>query len=67
MSNASIVMRDTDDGSVHMEVVFDGQFDQASQAHAGIRKILEIIDGMGIEIQEPPAAVDAAPGAKCDG
>lgn len=53
MSAASIVMRDDEDGNVNLEVVFAGGFDRDSQAHAGVRRLLDMLDGMGIEVQEP--------------
>jgi hypothetical protein len=54
MGVASIVMRDMPDGSCGMEVVYGDGFDKTSPAHAGIRRVLQYIDSLGIEILEPP-------------
>lgn len=49
---AYIVMEDEADGHVGMNVVFEGGFDNTSQAHLGIHKLLRTIDSMGIEVKE---------------
>ena len=54
MAAASIVMRDETDGNVSMEVVFGEGFDKNSPAHAGIRRVLDFINSLGMEVQEPP-------------
>ncbi len=62
MGIASIVMRDAEDGNVNMEVVFGGGFDHSSPAHAGIRRALEILDSMGMEVQEPEEGLGSETG-----
>lgn len=55
MGTASVVLRDTDDGFVICEVVFGDGFDKSSHAHAGIRRVLDFLDSLGVEVQEPPS------------
>jgi len=56
MAVASIVMRDAPDGTIEMEVVFGDGFDRKSQAHAGVRRCLQYIDSLGIDVLHKPEA-----------
>lgn len=71
MSTACIVISDVTDSttgtdsskspSTAMSVVFDGGFDQTSPAHAAIRRVLEMIDALGMEIIEPDSPESTQP------
>jgi len=61
MSTACIVISDVSGEECAMNVVFDGGFDKSSPAHCAIRRVLEQIDSLGIEIREPIEQANALP------
>jgi hypothetical protein len=53
LKTACIVMADLEDGTVAMTVTYDGGFDQTSQAHCAIQRVLDEVHKLGVENIEP--------------
>lgn len=63
IKQACFVIADLEDGTTALSVTFDGGFDKTSPAHCSLRKVLEILDNMGMAIIEPMEMVEDAPAA----
>jgi len=53
IKQACLVIADLDDGTTAMNVVFDGGFDKTSPSHCALRKILQMLDDMGMTVVDP--------------
>lgn len=53
IKQACLVIADLQDGETALNVVFGGGFDKNSPAHCALRKVLEMLDNMGMAIIEP--------------
>lgn len=63
IKQACLVIADLDDGTTAMNVVFDGGFDKTSPSHCALRRVLEMLDNMGMAIIEPMDMAADAPAA----
>lgn len=61
IKQACLVIADLEDGTTAMSVSFDGGFDGTSPAHGSLRKILQMLDDMGMAIIEPMEMIEDAP------
>ena len=62
IKQACLVIADLEDGTTAMTVSFDGGFDGNSSAHGSLRKILQMLDDMGMAIVEPIKVSDTPVG-----
>lgn len=50
MATACMVMADAENSEMVMSCVFDGGFDKDSVAHAAMRRLIDMIDKLGVEV-----------------
>ncbi len=50
MATACIVMADVNNDEMAMSCVFDGGFDKDSPAHAAMRRVIDMIGKLGVEV-----------------
>lgn len=60
MATACIVISDVENDETAMTAVFDGGFDKESPAHAAMRRVLDMIYNLGVEMVDQMLAPVAA-------